>query len=80
MIGGEYLGNPELGGGEHVLRAIVTHPALCELPFVFGKPRMTTSRVMRVRSPTCAGSRGNASRACAEKLRFFVSLFLKRMK
>lgn len=34
VIGGGHLGNPELGGGEHVLRAIVTHPALRNLPFI----------------------------------------------
>ena len=38
MIGGGYLGNPELGGGEHVLQAIVTYPALCELPFILETP------------------------------------------
>ena len=38
VIGGGYLGNPELGGGEHVLRAIVSHPALRELPFILETP------------------------------------------
>ena len=38
VIGGGYLGNPELGGGEHVLRAIVTHPALRDLPFILETP------------------------------------------
>lgn len=38
VIGGGYLGNPELGGGEHVLHAIVTHPALRALPFILETP------------------------------------------
>lgn len=38
VIGGGYLGNPELGGGERVLRAIVTHPALRDLPFILETP------------------------------------------
>ena len=31
-------GNPELGGGEHVLCAIVTHPVLRDLPFILETP------------------------------------------
>lgn len=38
VIGGGYLGNPELGGGEDVLRGIVTHPALRDLPFILETP------------------------------------------
>lgn len=38
VIGGGYLGNPELGGGESVLQAIVTHPALRDLPFILETP------------------------------------------
>lgn len=38
VIGGGYLGNPDLGGGEEVLRRIVTHPALRELPFILETP------------------------------------------
>ena len=38
VIGGGYLGSEELGGGERVLRAIVTHPALRDLPFILETP------------------------------------------
>ncbi len=38
VIGGGYLGNPDLGGGEEVFRRIVTHPALRELPFILETP------------------------------------------
>lgn len=38
VIGAGYLGNPELGGGEHVLCAIVTHPVLRDLPFILETP------------------------------------------
>lgn len=37
-IGEGYLGSAALGGGEDVLRAIVTHPALKDLPFILETP------------------------------------------
>ena len=41
VIGGGYLGAEELGGGEHVMRAIVRHPALRGLPFILETPHDT---------------------------------------
>lgn len=38
-IGEGYLGDEELGGGEDVLRALVTHPALHDLPFILETPQ-----------------------------------------
>lgn len=38
VIGGGYIGSEELGGGEQVLRALVTHPALRDLPFILETP------------------------------------------
>ncbi len=38
-IGEGYLGDEELGGGEAVLRALVTHPALHDLPFILETPQ-----------------------------------------
>ena len=38
-IGEGYLGDEELGGGEDVLRALVTHPVLYNLPFILETPQ-----------------------------------------
>ncbi len=38
-IGEGYLGSEELGGGEHVLRALVAHPSLRGLPFILETPQ-----------------------------------------
>ena len=38
-IGEGYLGDEELDGGEDVLRALVTHPALHDLPFILETPQ-----------------------------------------
>lgn len=37
-IGEGYLGAPELGGSPEVLARIVSHPALCDLPFILETP------------------------------------------
>lgn len=37
-IGEGYLGSPELGGGPEVFAAIVSHPALRDLPFILETP------------------------------------------